>query len=125
MTDKGFITCLWFDDNGEEAANYYMSIFPGSKPGRVSRYTEGGAGQAGAVMAVEFEINGQKFLALNSEKQDFGFNESISFQVLCADQDEVDYYWTSYPRVGGRSPAAGSRTSTGCPGRWFPVCSST
>jgi predicted 3-demethylubiquinone-9 3-methyltransferase (glyoxalase superfamily) len=106
MTDKGFITCLWFDDNGEEAANYYMSIFPGSKPGRVSRYTEGGAGQAGAVMAVEFEINGQKFLALNGGKQDFGFNESISFQVLCADQDEVDYYWSRLSE-GGREVACG------------------
>jgi predicted 3-demethylubiquinone-9 3-methyltransferase (glyoxalase superfamily) len=106
VTDKGFITCLWFDDNGEEAANYYMNIFPDSKPGRVSHYPEGGMGQPGAVMAVEFEINGQKFLALNGGKQDFGFNESISFQVMCADQDEVDYYWSRLSD-GGREVACG------------------
>jgi predicted 3-demethylubiquinone-9 3-methyltransferase (glyoxalase superfamily) len=106
MTDQGFITCLWFDDNGEEAANYYMSIFKDSKPGRMSRYAEGGMGQAGAVMAVEFEINGQKFLALNGGKQDFGFNESISFQIICADQDEIDYYWGRLTD-GGREVACG------------------
>jgi predicted 3-demethylubiquinone-9 3-methyltransferase (glyoxalase superfamily) len=106
VTDKGFVTCLWFDDNGEEAANYYMSVFPGSKPGRVARYPEAGMGQPGAVMTVEFEINGQKFVALNGGPQNFGFNESISFQVMCADQDEVDYYWSRLSE-GGREVACG------------------
>jgi predicted 3-demethylubiquinone-9 3-methyltransferase (glyoxalase superfamily) len=106
VTGEGFTTCLWFDDNGEEAANYYVSVFPGSKLGRVSRYTEAGPGQPGTVVTVEFEINGQKFLALNGGKQDFGFNESISFQIMCADQDEVDYYWGRLSE-GGREVACG------------------
>ena len=113
MAEKGFITCLWFDDNGEEAANYYMSIFKDSKPGRMSRYTEGGMGQAGAVMAVEFEINGQKFLALNGGKQDFGFNQSISFQIICADQDEIDYYWGRLTEKGEGEAGGGQEVACG------------
>ena len=125
VTDKGFITCLWFDDNGEEAANYYMSIFKDSKRGRVSHYSESGMGQPGAVMAVEFEINGQKFLALNGGKQDFGFNESISFQIICADQDEIDYYWGRLTE-GGREVACGWVTDKyGVSWQVVPACSST
>jgi predicted 3-demethylubiquinone-9 3-methyltransferase (glyoxalase superfamily) len=92
MTDKAFTMCLWFDAEGEAAANYYTSIFKDSRLGRVGRYTEAGPGPAGAVMVVEFELNGQKFVALNGGPQ-FTFNEAISFQIPCADQDEVDYYW--------------------------------
>jgi len=106
VTDKGFTTCLWFDDNGEEAANYYVSIFKDGKLGRIGRYTEAGPGPAGSVMAVEFEINGQKFLALNGGPQPFGFNEAISFQVMCEDQDEVDYYWNKLSE-GGQEVACG------------------
>jgi predicted 3-demethylubiquinone-9 3-methyltransferase (glyoxalase superfamily) len=105
MTGKAFTTCLWFDTEGEAAANFYTSIFKDSKLCRVGRYTEAGPGPAGAVMVVEFELNGQKFVALNGGPQ-FTFNESISFQIPCADQDEVDYYWRKLSE-GGQEVACG------------------
>lgn len=86
-------TCLWFDGQAEEAANFYTSIFKNSKLGRVSRYTDAGPGPAGSVMVIEFELNGQKFVGLNGGPE-YSFNEAISFQIFCADQDEVDYYWS-------------------------------
>jgi predicted 3-demethylubiquinone-9 3-methyltransferase (glyoxalase superfamily) len=102
MTDRAFTTCLWFDTEGEEAADYYTSIFRDSRPGRAARYTEAGPGPAGSVMAVEFELNGQQFVALNGGPQ-FTFNEAISFQIPCADQDEVDYYWVACPAAPWRA----------------------
>ncbi|MFF9346020.1 VOC family protein [Streptomyces sp. NPDC014734] len=92
MTTEGFTTCLWFDGQAEEAAEYYLSVFGNSRRGRTVRYTEAGPGPAGSVMTVEFEINGQKFIAVNGGPE-FTFNEAVSFQIRCADQDEVDYYW--------------------------------
>ncbi len=105
MTDKAFTTCLWFDGQAEAAVNYYTSIFKDSKLGRVGRYTEAGPGPAGTIMAVEFELNGQKFVALNGGPQ-FTFNEAISFQIPCANQDEVDYYWSTLSE-GGEEVACG------------------
>ena len=93
MTGKALTICLWFDTEGEEAANYYTRIFPGSRIGRVSRYTDAGPGPAGTAMVVEFELAGQKFVALNGGPANAHFTEAISFQIPCADQDEVDYYW--------------------------------
>ena len=92
MTDHPFTTCLWFDTEAEEAANFYTGVFPASKLGAVHRYTEAGPGQAGSVMLVEFELNGQKFSALNGGPA-HKFNEAVSIVVRCADQAEVDYYW--------------------------------
>jgi predicted 3-demethylubiquinone-9 3-methyltransferase (glyoxalase superfamily) len=69
MTSKPFTTCLWFDTQGEEAAHYYMGIFKDSSLGRVQRYTSAGPGAEGTVATVEFELNGQKFLALNGGPQ--------------------------------------------------------
>ncbi len=92
MTGKAFITCLWFDSEGEAAANHYASIFKDSKIGRVSRYTEAGPGPAGSVATVEFELNGQKFVALNGGPR-YTFNEAVSITISCDDQAEVDYYW--------------------------------
>jgi len=105
VTGNALITCLWFDTQGEEAANYYTSIFKDSRLGRVSCYTEAGPGTAGAVMEVEFELNGQKFVALNGGPQ-FSFNEAVSLQIMCADQDEVDYYWDRLSE-GGQEAACG------------------
>ena len=105
MTDEAFTTCLWFDTEGEAAASFYTSIFPDSKLGRIGRYNEAGPGPAGSVMAVEFELNGQKFVALNGGPQ-FKFNEAISLQIPCADQDEVDYYWDRLTQ-GGQEVACG------------------
>jgi predicted 3-demethylubiquinone-9 3-methyltransferase (glyoxalase superfamily) len=106
MTEKAFTTCLWFDTQGEEAARFYTSIFPDSRISRIGRYTEAGPGPAGSVMTVEFELNGQKFVALNGGPQ-FTFNEAISMQIPCADQDEVDYYWGKLTEGGGKEVACG------------------
>jgi predicted 3-demethylubiquinone-9 3-methyltransferase (glyoxalase superfamily) len=105
MTTDGFTTCLWFDGQAEEAANHYISIFKDARLGKVGRYTEAGPGPAGTVLAVEFELNGQKFVALNGGPQ-FTFNEAISFQIHCTDQDELDYYWNTLSE-GGQEVACG------------------
>jgi predicted 3-demethylubiquinone-9 3-methyltransferase (glyoxalase superfamily) len=95
--------CLWFDNQAEEAARFYTGIFKNSKIGKISRYTEAGRevhGQpAGKVMTVEFELNGQPFTGLNGGPQ-FKFNEAISFQIMCRDQEEVDYYWNKLSQGG-------------------------
>lgn len=83
---------LWFDGKAEEAAKFYTSIFRNSKITGIARYPEGTPGQAGAVMTVSFELDGQKFLALNGGPQ-FKFNESISFVVNCETQQEIDQLW--------------------------------
>jgi predicted 3-demethylubiquinone-9 3-methyltransferase (glyoxalase superfamily) len=103
MSKDGFTTCLWFDGQAEEAADHYASIFKDSKIGRVGRYSEAGPGPAGSVMAVEFELNGQKFVGLNGGPE-FKFNEAISFQIFCRDQDEVDYYWDKLTAGGEEGP---------------------
>jgi predicted 3-demethylubiquinone-9 3-methyltransferase (glyoxalase superfamily) len=105
VADNALTTCLWFDTEAEAAANHYTSIFPDSRLGRISRFTEAGPGPAGSVMAVEFELSGQKFVALNAGPE-FTFNEAISFQIPCADQDEVDYYWSRLSD-GGQAIACG------------------
>lgn len=106
MPANGFTTCLWFDGRAEEAAHFYVSAFDDSSIGRISRYTEGGMGPAGSVMTVEFVANGQKFVALNGGPQ-FTFNEAISFQILCKDQDEVDHYWDKLTEGGGEAGPCG------------------
>jgi predicted 3-demethylubiquinone-9 3-methyltransferase (glyoxalase superfamily) len=105
MNDRAFVTCLWFDTQAEEAATFYTGIFPDAKLGTVYRHTEAGPGPAGSVMLVEFELNGQKFSALNGGPQ-FTFNEAISIVVPCADQAEVDYYWDRLSD-GGQEVACG------------------
>ena len=92
MDGKAFTTCLWFDTEGEEAARFYLSVFKDGSLGRVTLYSEAGPRPAGTVMTVEFELNGQQFLALNGGPE-HRFNEAISLVIPCADQDEVDYYW--------------------------------
>jgi predicted 3-demethylubiquinone-9 3-methyltransferase (glyoxalase superfamily) len=83
---------LWFDDNAEEAAQYYLSIFPNSKILKVVRYTEAGPGPAGKVLTVNFELDGREFTALNGGPQ-FRFSEAISFVVSCETQAEIDRLW--------------------------------
>ena len=103
METNGLTTCLWFDGQAEEAANHYISIFERSKLGKIGRYNEAGPGPAGSVLAVEFELNGQKFVGLNGGPQ-FRFNEAISFQVFCEDQAELDYYWSKLSEGGEEAP---------------------
>ena len=86
------ITCLWFETDGQAAAELYTSVFPDGRIIGVSRYTDAGPGPEGSVMTVEFEIGGSRFVALNGGPQ-FTFNEAVSFQVMCGTQDEVDHYW--------------------------------
>jgi predicted 3-demethylubiquinone-9 3-methyltransferase (glyoxalase superfamily) len=83
---------LWFDHQAEEAASFYVSIFKDSKILKVSRYPEGSPGPAGSVMVVNFQIEGQNFMALNAGPL-FKFTEAISFWIGCETQEEVDYYW--------------------------------
>ncbi|MFI1566613.1 VOC family protein [Streptomyces sp. NPDC020490] len=106
MTTEGFVTCLWFDGQAEEAAHHYVSIFKNSGIGRVSHYSDAGPGQAGSVMTVEFTANGQKFVALNGGPE-FRFNESVSFQIYCDGQEEIDYYWTKLTEGGGEPGPCG------------------
>jgi predicted 3-demethylubiquinone-9 3-methyltransferase (glyoxalase superfamily) len=95
--------CLWFDNQAEEAARYYTGIFKNSKIGKISRYGEAGkeihGRPAGSVMTVEFELEGQKFTALNGGPV-FTFNEAISFQISCETQQDIDYYWDRLTKGG-------------------------
>jgi predicted 3-demethylubiquinone-9 3-methyltransferase (glyoxalase superfamily) len=91
--------CLWFDTEGEEAAQFYTSVFPNSRIVNVARYGEAGPRPAGTVMIVEFELDGQKFTALNGGPQ-FTFDEAISFQVSCETQEEVDAFWSKLSEGG-------------------------
>ena len=100
---------LWFNDNAEEAVKFYTSIFKKSKIGKIARYDEAGekaAGRpAGSVMTIEFEIEGQDFIALNGGPH-FKFNEAVSFVVSCKTQAEVDYYWNKLS-AGGKEVQCG------------------
>jgi predicted 3-demethylubiquinone-9 3-methyltransferase (glyoxalase superfamily) len=99
--------CLWFDTQAEDAAKFYVSIFKNSKLGKISRY--GKAGQEvhkkppGSVMVAEFEVDGQKFTALNGGPQ-FKFSEAISFQVSCDTQEEIDHFWDKLTEGGQPGP---------------------
>jgi predicted 3-demethylubiquinone-9 3-methyltransferase (glyoxalase superfamily) len=100
---------LWFDSQAEEAAEYYVGIFPDSKINEVARYSADapGAPAPGSVMTVSFQLAGQEFTALNGGQQGFAFNESISFFVNCADQDEVDELWAKLTADGGEPGPCG------------------
>jgi len=101
---------LWFDDQAEEAVKFYTSVFENSKVGRILRYGEEAAKASGrptgSVLTIEFEIEGQKFVALNGGPQ-FKFSESVSFVVNCDTQKEVDYYWGKLTADGGQESACG------------------
>lgn len=93
---------LWFDDKAEEAANFYVSIFNNAKIHRVSRYAEDSPGTPGTVMTVEFELDGQEFIALNGGPQ-FTFTPAVSFSIDCATQAEVDRFWDRLSEGGQTS----------------------
>jgi predicted 3-demethylubiquinone-9 3-methyltransferase (glyoxalase superfamily) len=95
--------CLWFDTEGEEAANFYVSIFPNSRIVNVTRYGAAGPRPEGMVMTVDFELDGEPFLALNGGPH-FTFSEAVSFQVSCETQDEVDRYWSTLSEGGEQGP---------------------
>ena len=97
--------CLWFDNQAEEAANFYTSIFKKSKIGNISRYGKEGyevhGREAGTVLNIDFEIEGQRFTGLNGGPI-FKFNEAISFVVHCKTQKQVDYYWEKLSEDGDK-----------------------
>ena len=95
--------CLWFDTEGEEAAEFYTSIFPSSKIVDVARYGSAGPRPEGSVMTVSFELNGKPFIALNGGPE-FTFSEAVSFEVLCESQEEVDHYWEALGEGGEEGP---------------------
>jgi predicted 3-demethylubiquinone-9 3-methyltransferase (glyoxalase superfamily) len=111
MKDK-LVTCLWFDTQGEDAANFYTALFPNSKLGNISRYGSAGPRPEGTVMTVGFELMGQEFVALNGGPE-FTFNEAVSFQVLCDNQDEVDRYWETLSEGGEQGPCGWLRDRFG------------
>jgi len=92
-------TFLWFNDNAEEAANFYCSVFKNSRVVGISHYGESGPGPKGSVMTVEFELDGQRFTGLNGGPQ-FKFTEAISLVINCKDQAEVDYFWEKLSEGG-------------------------
>jgi predicted 3-demethylubiquinone-9 3-methyltransferase (glyoxalase superfamily) len=99
--------CLWFDSQAEEAAKFYASVFKNSKIGKISHYGKEGfevhGRKAGTVMTVEFEIEGQKFVALNGGPH-FQFNEAVSFQIHCETQAEIDHFWSKLTEGGKEQP---------------------
>lgn len=95
---------LWFDTQAEEAATFYVSVFPRSRILDVARYGDAGPGPAGAVMTVRFELDGEPFVALNGGPDHYAFSEAISFLVGCASQEEVDHYWDRLTEGGEEGP---------------------
>ena len=91
---------LWFDNNAEEAMNFYASVFKDSKIGKVTRYPDDFPGRGGTVLTGTIQIEGQEFVVLNGGPQ-FKFTEAISFVVNCENQEEVDYYWNKLTADGG------------------------
>ncbi len=95
--------CLWFYGNAEEAVDYYVSVFPDSRVLHVDRFSDVGPDPAAPVVFIEFQINGQPFQAINGGPQ-FPFTEAVSFTIECADQEEVDSYWTTLTQGGESGP---------------------
>ena len=95
--------CLWFDTEAEDAADFYVSVFKNSQVVSVSRYGEAGPRPAGTVMTVDFELDGQAFIALNGGPE-FPFTEAVSLQVDCETQEEVDRYWSVLSEGGEEGP---------------------
>jgi predicted 3-demethylubiquinone-9 3-methyltransferase (glyoxalase superfamily) len=107
MKNQTITPCLWFDNQAEQAANFYTSIFKNSKIGQISRYGKEGfeihRKPAGTVMVISFQLDGQQFTALNGGPQ-FKFNEAISLQITCDTQEDIDYYWGKLSDGGEEGP---------------------
>jgi predicted 3-demethylubiquinone-9 3-methyltransferase (glyoxalase superfamily) len=116
--------CLWFDTEAEEAANFYVSVFDNSRIINVARYPSEGqethGKDAGSVMAVDFELFEQRFVALNGGPQ-FKFSEAISFQLYCDSQEEVDYFWSKLTDGGQEGPCGWLKDRYGLSWQVVPV----
>ena len=124
ITSSKIRPCLWFDTQAEAAANHYVSIFKNSKIGSVSRYGKEGKDvhgkEAGTVMAVDFELEGLRFVALNGGPQ-FKFDEAVSFQIHCESQAEVDYFWNRLSEGGSEGPCGWLKDKFGLSWQVVPV----
>ena len=97
---------LWFDTEAEEAAAFYVGVFPNSRVTSVTHYTEAGPREEGMVLTVEFELDGQRFVAINGGPE-FTFDEAVSLMIECDDQTEIDYYWDALTSGGGEEGPCG------------------
>ena len=116
---------LWFDTEGEAAAAFYVSVFPNSAITAVTHYGEGGPRPAGAIMTVNFVLDGQEYTAINGGPQ-FTFDEAISLLVNCADQNEIDYYWARLSEGGEEGVCGWLKDKFGlswqiCPADWVEL----
>jgi predicted 3-demethylubiquinone-9 3-methyltransferase (glyoxalase superfamily) len=119
-TDMPTITpCLWFDGAAEDAANHYVSIFPNSRITGVSRYNDAVPSKAGKVLTVEFELDGQPFQGLNGGPQ-YEFTPALSLSIDCADQAEVDHYWSHLSDGGEELPCGWVTDRYGVPWQVVP-----
>ncbi|MFN0282402.1 MAG: VOC family protein [Kineosporiaceae bacterium] len=116
------IPCLWFDGQAEQAAEHYTSIFPNSTIGAITRYgPDSPAGQAeGTVMTVDFTLDGRPYTGLNGGPQ-FPHSEAISFQIMCADQAEIDHYWHRLGEAGEEGPCGWLKDKFGVSWQVVPV----
>ena len=112
--------CLWFDDRGEEAANFYVGIFNNSRILGVTHFGSAGPRPEGMVMTVNFELDGQQFIALNGGPE-FTFDEAISFQVNCESQAEIDSFWTKLSEGGEEGPCGWLKDKFGVSWQIIPV----
>ena len=113
---------LWFDTQGVEAAEFYVSIFPNSKVTNITRYGENAPRPAGSVLTVDFVLDGQEYTAINGGPE-FKFDEAISLLINCADQAEIDYYWDKLTEGGEEGPCGWLKDKFGlswqvCPVGW-------
>jgi predicted 3-demethylubiquinone-9 3-methyltransferase (glyoxalase superfamily) len=115
------IPCLWFDGQAEQAAQHYTSIFPNSSIGDITRYGPDMPPpmKEGDVLTVDFTLDGQPYTALNGGPQ-FQFNEAISFQIVCKDQEESDHYWTRLLEGGEESQCGWLKDKFGVSWQVFP-----
>jgi len=111
---------LWFDTDGKNAAEFYVSVFPNSKITNVTYYGDAGPRPAGMVLTVDFELDGQEYTAINGGPE-FTFDESISLLINCADQDEVDYYWEKLSEGGEEGQCGWLKDRFGVPWQVCPV----
>ena len=115
--------CLWYDKNAEDAAKFYITVFKNSKITRVVHFGNAGqdvhGGKAGEVLAIDFELDGQKFSGLNGGPQ-FKFSEAVSFQIPCETQEEIDYYWSALSKGGSESQCGWLKDKFGLSWQVFP-----
>ncbi|HEY6018006.1 MAG TPA: VOC family protein [Gaiellaceae bacterium] len=111
---------LWFDTQAEEAAELYTSVFPNSRIVDVARYGPAGPGPEGSVMTVAFELDGQRFVALNGGPE-YTFSEAVSFQIDCSSQEEVDRYWSALAEGGEEGPCGWLKDRFGLSWQVVPI----